>query len=118
MGGCIARLLITDTSDGELWRTMGSKPEERESLVCKPLENVERVILIGVPLRGSNLVENILGALASSLCRVDGVNSVVTLSPHSRFHTSAESNSCHIECRFPFHCRRSQTQSAENRRHG
>ena len=74
MGGCISRLLITDTGD-KLWLEMFGKPPEQvplsaksrelftEALIFRHRPEVGRVIFISAPLRGSDL--------ASELARPD-----------------------------------------------
>lgn len=67
MGGCISRLLLTDTQGDTLWRKIFPKgPQEMrmsaeshklltDALIFKPREEVGRVIFICAPLRGSEL---------------------------------------------------------------
>ncbi len=85
MGGCISRLMITDTGD-RVWQDLfGKSPEETElspetrqlfsdSLIFKKREDVGRVVFIAAPLRGSDLATNWVGRLGSRL-----VKSPVTL---------------------------------------
>ncbi len=80
MGGCISRLLITDTGD-DLWRKVFRKPvaevalrnESRqvltEALVFRHRDEVGRVIFISAPLRGSELASNWVGRVGSKLVR-------------------------------------------------
>ena len=80
MGGCISRLLITDTGD-ELWLKLFNKPPEQvrlspegrkiltDALIFKHRSEVGRVIFISAPLRGSDLASNWLGRIGSSLVR-------------------------------------------------
>ena len=80
MGGCISRLLITDTGD-ELWMKLFNKPPEQvplspearkiftDALIFKHRSEVGRVIFISAPLRGSDLASNWLGRIGSSLVR-------------------------------------------------
>jgi pimeloyl-ACP methyl ester carboxylesterase len=80
MGGCIARLLITDADD-KLWMRYFKKPPEQvplsagsraiftDALIFKHRAEVGRVIFISAPLRGSELASNWLGRIGSSLVR-------------------------------------------------
>jgi pimeloyl-ACP methyl ester carboxylesterase len=80
MGGCISRLLITD-SDEKLWMELFKKPpaqvtlspESREllteALIFRHRLEIGRVIFISAPLRGSDLASNWLGRIGSSLVR-------------------------------------------------
>ena len=80
MGGCISRLLITDTSD-KLWMEFFKKPPEQvplssesrelltEVLIFRHRSEVGRVIFIAAPLRGSDLASIWLGRIGSSLVR-------------------------------------------------
>lgn len=81
MGGCIARLLITDTGD-ELWREIfhgapdetplpaSSQAQLREDLIFRHRSEIGRVILIAAPLRGSELARNWVGRIGSSLVKL------------------------------------------------
>jgi len=85
MGGCISRLLITDTGD-KLWMGIFGKPPEQvkmspeagklftEALIFRHRPEVGRVIFISSPLKGSNLANDWFARLASWL-----VKSPVTL---------------------------------------
>ncbi|EDY20853.1 hypothetical protein CfE428DRAFT_1146 [Chthoniobacter flavus Ellin428] len=80
MGGCISRLLITDSGD-RLWMTIfGRRPEQvplsvhtreyfEEELFFHHRAEIGRVIFIAAPLRGSDLASGWLGRLAASLIR-------------------------------------------------
>jgi pimeloyl-ACP methyl ester carboxylesterase len=80
MGGCISRLLITDTGE-ELWMKLFNKPPEQlplspesrkiftDALIFRHRPEVGRVIFISAPLRGSDLASNWLGRIGSSLVR-------------------------------------------------
>ena len=80
MGGCISRLMITDTGD-KIWQEIFSQtPAETtlsaesrqiftEALIFKKREDVDRVIFIAAPLRGSDLASNWLGRLGSKLVK-------------------------------------------------
>ena len=80
MGGCISRLLITDTGD-KLWMKLFKKPPEQvplspegrkiftDALIFKHRSEIGRVIFISAPLRGSDLASNWLGRIGSSLVR-------------------------------------------------
>ena len=95
MGGCISRLLITDT-DEKLWMILFKKPPEQvplspegrkiftDALIFKHRPEVGRVIFISAPLRGSDLASNWLGRIGSSLVRAPSTllsvgNSVIKL---------------------------------------
>ena len=81
MGGCISRLLITDTGD-KLWMELFKKPPEQvplspeareiltEALIFRHRPEIGRVIFISAPLRGSDLASNWIGRIGSSLVRV------------------------------------------------
>ena len=73
MGGCISRLLITDTGD-KLWietlqQAAGADDSSRreraklftEALIFRHRPEVGRVIFISAPLRGSDLASNWVG---------------------------------------------------------
>jgi len=80
MGGCISRLLITDTRDN-LWLELFKKPPEQvplspesrkiftEALIFHHRPEIGRVIFISAPLRGSELASNWLGRIGSSLVK-------------------------------------------------
>jgi pimeloyl-ACP methyl ester carboxylesterase len=80
MGGCISRLLITD-SGGQLWmKIFGKRPDEvplsphtkelfTEELIFRHRPEVARVIFIAAPLRGSNLASSWIGRIGASLVR-------------------------------------------------
>jgi pimeloyl-ACP methyl ester carboxylesterase len=80
MGGCISRLLITDTGD-KLWMEIFKKPPEQvplspqareiltESLIFRHRPEIGRVIFISAPLRGSDLASNWVGRIGSSLVK-------------------------------------------------
>ncbi len=80
MGGCISRLLITDTGE-KVWMALLKKkpgevslsPQSRklltEALIFNHRPEVGRVIFISSPLRGSELATNWVGRLASSLVK-------------------------------------------------
>jgi pimeloyl-ACP methyl ester carboxylesterase len=80
MGGCISRLLITDTGD-KLWMKLFKKPPEQvplspeareiftEALIFRHRPEIGRVIFISAPLRGSDLASNWVGRTGSSLVR-------------------------------------------------
>jgi pimeloyl-ACP methyl ester carboxylesterase len=80
MGGCISRLLITDTDD-KLWMKLFNKPPEQvplspenkklftDALIFRHRPEIGRVIFISAPLRGSDLASNWLGRIGSSLVR-------------------------------------------------
>src|SRR5258708_2265842 len=80
MGGCISRLLITDTGD-KLWMQLFKKPPEQvplspeareiftEALIFRHRPEIGRVIFISAPLRGSDLASNWVGRIGSSLVK-------------------------------------------------
>jgi len=80
MGGCISRLLITDTGD-KLWMKIFNMPPEQvplspenkklftDALIFRHRPEIGRVIFISAPLRGSDLASNWLGRIGSSLVR-------------------------------------------------
>jgi pimeloyl-ACP methyl ester carboxylesterase len=81
MGGCISRLLITDTSDQKLWLALAGKPPDElnlspesrklltDALIYRHRPEVGRVIFIAAPLRGSDLAGNWMGRLGSMLVK-------------------------------------------------
>jgi pimeloyl-ACP methyl ester carboxylesterase len=80
MGGCISRLLLTD-SGNELWKKIFGRPPDEVPLSPKVREyfhqellfrhrpEIGRVIFIASPLRGSNMATGIIGSLANMLIR-------------------------------------------------
>ena len=80
MGGCISRLLITDTGD-QLWKKQfGKTPDQmhlsptsrqilEEALIFKHRPEIGRVIFISSPLKGSEIAKNPLGRFGSMLIR-------------------------------------------------
>ena len=80
MGGCISRLLLTDSGD-ELWmKIFGRPPDEvslspqvreyfRQELFFRHRPEVGRVIFIASPLKGSNLATGLYGKIAAMLIR-------------------------------------------------
>lgn len=80
MGGCISRLLITDTNE-ELWiRYFGKSPELTNfspstkrilmnSLIFEHRQEIGRVIFISAPLKGSDLASGTIGKIGSWLIR-------------------------------------------------
>ncbi len=100
MGGCISRLLITDTGD-KLWTELFKKPPEQvplspeareiftEALIFRHRPEIGRVIFISAPLRGSDLASNWVGRIGSSLVRAPSTllsvgNSVIKI---TTFHS-------------------------------
>ncbi|MCU0780927.1 MAG: alpha/beta fold hydrolase, partial [Akkermansiaceae bacterium] len=83
MGGCISRLLLTDTGD-QLWNQLLSvHPDElklssadreliKECLIFRHRKEVGRVIFIAAPLKGSDLASDWVGRLGSKLIRMPG----------------------------------------------
>src|SRR6516162_4563521 len=80
MGGCISRLLLTD-SGNELWMNIFGRPPDEVPLSPKVREyfgqelffrhrpEIGRVIFIASPLRGSNMATGIISSLANMLIR-------------------------------------------------
>jgi hypothetical protein len=80
MGGCISRVLLTD-SGNKLWmKIFGRPPDEvplspktreyfREELFFRHRPEIGRVIFIAAPLRGSNLASGWIGRLATLIIR-------------------------------------------------
>jgi hypothetical protein len=80
MGGCISRVLLTD-SGNELWmKIFGRPPDEvplspktreyfREELFFRHRPEIGRVIFIAAPLRGSNMASGWIGRLATLIIR-------------------------------------------------
>ena len=80
MGGCISRLLLTDSGD-QLWLRLFGKPPAQtplapktrellaDTLIFRRRENVGRVVFISAPLRGSDLASNWLGRIGSLLVK-------------------------------------------------
>jgi pimeloyl-ACP methyl ester carboxylesterase len=80
MGGCISRLLLTD-SGNQLWmKIFGRPPDEvplspkvreyfRQELFFRHRPEIGRVIFIASPLRGSNMATGIISSLANMLIR-------------------------------------------------
>ena len=86
MGGCISRLLLTDSGD-ELWMKIFGRPPDEVPLSPKTREyfqqelffrhrpEIGRVIFIASPLRGSNMATGLVGGLATFLIRESTVSS-------------------------------------------
>src|SRR5438445_2182733 len=80
MGGLICRLMITDTGD-KIWRDYFATPPAKtplapdtrklleEALVFNHRPDVERVIFISTPHRGSELASNWIGRIGAALVR-------------------------------------------------
>src|SRR5215469_274638 len=80
MGGCISRLLLTD-SGNKLWMDLfGRPPDEvplsprvreyfQEELFFRHRPEIGRVIFIAAPLRGSNLAKGLIGSLSAMIIR-------------------------------------------------
>jgi hypothetical protein len=80
MGGCISRLLLTD-SGNQLWmKIFGRPPDEvplspktreyfRQELFFRRRPEIGRVIFIASPLRGSNMASGWIGRLATLIIR-------------------------------------------------
>ena len=76
MGGCIARLMITDTGDKVWMQIFKKKPDEvslpaadkallTDALIFQHRPEIGRVIFISAPLRGSDLARSWLGRIGS-----------------------------------------------------
>ena len=86
MGGCISRLMLTD-SGNKLWMNIfGRQPDEvplsprvreyfREELFFRHRPEIGRVIFIASPLRGSNMATGLIGSLADVIIREATVSS-------------------------------------------
>ena len=86
MGGCISRLMLTD-SGNKLWMNIfGRQPDEvplsprvreyfREELFFRHRPEIGRVIFIASPLRGSNMATGLIGSLADMIIREATVSS-------------------------------------------
>ena len=86
MGGCISRLLLTDSGD-QLWMKIFGRPPDEVPLSPKTREyfqqelffrhrpEIGRVIFIASPLRGSNMATGLIGGLATFLIRESTVSS-------------------------------------------
>jgi len=80
MGGCISRLLITDTGDKLWWEIFNKPPSETamppeskalltQMLIFRHRPEIGRVIFIAAPLRGSELARNWVGRTGSMLVK-------------------------------------------------
>jgi pimeloyl-ACP methyl ester carboxylesterase len=86
MGGCISRLLLTD-SGNELWMKIFGRPPEqvplsphvreyfRDELFFQHRPEVGRVIFIAAPLKGSNLARGLVGRIAAIFIREPAISS-------------------------------------------
>jgi len=86
MGGCISRLLLTDSGD-QLWMKIFGKPPDqvplsprtreyfRQELFFRHRPEIGRVIFIAAPLRGSNLATGLIGSVANIFIREHSVSS-------------------------------------------
>ncbi len=89
MGGCISRLLLTD-SGNDLWlKIFGRPPEEtplspqtrdyfQQELFFKHRPEIGRAIFVAAPLRGSNLATGWVNKIAAMLIREPTVSSVAS----------------------------------------
>ena len=80
MGGCISRLLITDTGE-TIWKNVfGKSPAKTkmdsdsknlltEALIFEHRPEIGRIIFVSAPLRGSNLASDWIGRLATKLVK-------------------------------------------------
>jgi pimeloyl-ACP methyl ester carboxylesterase len=80
MGGLICRLMITDASD-TIWRYFFATPPEKtpltsgtrklleEALIFNHRSDIQRVIFISTPHRGSDLASNWIGRIGAALVR-------------------------------------------------
>lgn len=81
MGGCISRLLITD-SERRIWDEMFNEPPEKmdltpehkhiltESTIFKHRPEIGRVVFVSAPLRGADLAAGWLGRLGARLVKL------------------------------------------------
>jgi hypothetical protein len=80
MGGCISRLLLTDSGDRLWMKIFGLPPDEvplspktreyfRQELFFRHRPEIGRVIFIAAPLRGSNMASGLIGRLATLIIR-------------------------------------------------
>jgi pimeloyl-ACP methyl ester carboxylesterase len=80
MGGCISRLLLTDSGNQVWMKIFGRSPDEvqlspktreyfREELFFRHRPEIGRVIFIASPLRGSNMASGWIGQLATLIIR-------------------------------------------------
>ena len=86
MGGCISRLLLTDSGD-QLWMKIFGRPPDdvplspktreyfRQELFFRHRPEIGRVIFIASPLRGSNMATGLIGSLATLLIRESSLSS-------------------------------------------
>jgi pimeloyl-ACP methyl ester carboxylesterase len=89
MGGCISRLLLTDSGD-QLWmKIFGRPPDEvplspqtreyfRQELFFRHRPEIGRVIFIAAPLRGSNLASGPLSKIAAMIIREPQLSSTAS----------------------------------------
>jgi pimeloyl-ACP methyl ester carboxylesterase len=86
MGGCISRVLLTDSGDRLWMKIFGRPPDEvplsphvreyfRQELFFRHRPEVGRVIFIASPLRGSNLATGFIGSIANFLIREHSLSS-------------------------------------------
>ena len=80
MGGCISRLLMTDSGDRLWMRIFGKPPEQihlsphtrqyfQDELFFRHRPEIGRVIFIAAPLRGSEMAGGWLGRIAATIIR-------------------------------------------------
>jgi len=103
MGGLISRLIVTD-SNLRFWDAFFGKPPEQvpidpadkqlleRVLIFKHRPEVNRVIFISTPHRGSAIASNLIGRIGAGLVKLPGdmkklhaPTSIETLSPNDRF---------------------------------
>jgi pimeloyl-ACP methyl ester carboxylesterase len=86
MGGCISRLLLTDSGDQLCLKIFGKPLDEvslsprtreyfREELFFRHRPEIGRVIFIASPLRGSNMATGLIGSLSTFLIRESTLSS-------------------------------------------
>src|SRR5204862_7350507 len=80
MGGCISRLLLSDSGD-QLWMKMFGRPPDavalsphtheylHEELFFRHRPEIGREIFIAAPLRGSKLATGLIGSIAAIFIR-------------------------------------------------
>jgi pimeloyl-ACP methyl ester carboxylesterase len=83
MGGCISRLLITDTGNKIWMDTFGKPPKQvpfspetkklySDAIIFRHRPEIGRVIFISSPLRGADMASNWIGRIGSSLVKAPG----------------------------------------------
>ncbi len=109
MGGCISRLLITD-SERRIWDQMFTVPPDKmdltpehkhvltESTIFKHRPEIGRVILISAPLRGSDKAAGWLGGIAARLVKLP--SDMLSIGKEEANYLKAAAGRKHLD-RFP-----------------